>query len=168
MNGQNIVIDGGDLYFKILNFYLKAVQFVKRPPSIQWGRPKKCDILIFDAMGSDYLKNIIDQKKYKTSTLETRLESINIFCILDSFTNGKFWHMGIFKSYLNSYIKLCSPRIVITFIDNNRRIYEISKIFPKIKILVVQNGRRGKANDLFSFNYSVESWKADYVFIFGP
>lgn len=148
-----------------MNRYIK---YLKIPIKLDWRYPKKCDVLIYDNSGKEFINSIFDDEIYKISTLATRLESINVIVFLILITNRKYWVGKIFRSYLVMYIRLAAPKILISFTDNDRNLYEISAHLPKIKILVVQNGRRAKTNDLFSEATESNKWHADYVFVFGP
>ena len=47
-------------------------------------------------------------------------------------------------NYYIEYIKICNPKILITFIDNNLIFYKLKKYFPNIYFISVQNGIRTK------------------------
>ncbi len=144
-------------FFKRLIFFLSA--------ELQFKLPKKCQILFFDEVKEKNLKKHFD--KYTTETFFLRGERLNIPCILLSlFYKGKF-----LDRYLKAFIKFSNPNIILTLIDNNSVFYSLSKKYPKIKTIFIQNGWRAKYLDIF---YELEnqseqnkSFFVDYKFVFG-
>jgi surface carbohydrate biosynthesis protein len=122
---------------------IKNIILLIAKTKFQIQRPKISDILIFDYVGSNnftkYLKN------YNYDILHTRGEKINLFVTLKCFFNFKI----NFENYVNEYIKISKPKIVITFIDNNYFFYNLKKHNPKIKTIFVQNGIRSHFADIF-------------------
>ena len=118
--------------------------------------PPKKDVLIFDRVGSEVIFNILP-KKTKVEILDLRYEKINFPIIILSLLN-------LFKlkeMYIINYIKYVSPKLVITYIDNNPLFYQLKKKFKNIKFLCIQNARRDKPFlDSLNHNYP----KLDYFF----
>ena len=42
-----------------------------------------------------------------------------------------------------NYIEYCNPNLIINFIDNYAKFYELKKFFDKKKFISIQNGYRG-------------------------
>ena len=134
------------------------------PPKI-WHKPSKSEILIYDFSGMEALEPFL--KKYSFSTLAVRGEHINIFALTLAMSKKNFWNGNAFKAYCDSYIYLVSPKVIITFIDNDFRFYEISNRFPKLKTVFVQNGRRGEVGDVFGYLEKNNQYHVDFMLVFG-
>ena len=133
-----------------------------KPPK-KWQYPKKSEILIFDAMGAEALMPYL--AKYFVTTMTVRGESINIPCLFRGMLKPSFWTGKPGKAYTEAYIQVVLPKVVITFIDNNSGFYEISKSFPDIKTIFIQNGLRTISafyGIVKSYNYHV-----DYMLVHG-
>ena len=76
-----------------------------------WKRPKQVDVIIIDRMGSNYVIQILPKCSYLV--VDTRNESLNISVLL-----SKIWFFDK-NTYLDTYLKITSPKLVITNIDNN-------------------------------------------------
>jgi len=135
------------------NFFLKG--------SYEFNIPKKKDILIFDSVGSEYICEYL--KKYDFSVMETRGGVINIYVLIMSLLKIKIFLSNPIKSYLFSYIKCTSPKIVITFIDNSYIFYEISSYFPNIKTIFIQNGIRDEV--FFHMLPTKKTFKVDHMLV---
>ena len=124
---------------KYINIFLKSKKL--------WSMPKKSDILIYDAVGSEFISKLFNNNT--TSIFYSRNEFICVPCLLLSFFNRQFWKFQFKKAYTHLYIKFASPKIVITFIDTNLNYYLLKdqKINPKI--ISVQNGTRTYYGDIF-------------------
>ena len=145
---------------KIEAFY----RFVIAPPKV-WGLPGKSDVLIFDACGKEELAPYLS--KYRPSVLATRRESINVLCVLRASLSLNFWKGKTIKSYFDAYIQAVSPKLVVTFIDNNTDFYCISKQFPDIKTILCQNGIRGELGDVFEHLRKSDDYHVDYMLVMG-
>lgn len=122
--------------------------------------PEKKEILIFDETGSNNFLKYIKKKNY--SILNTRFEKINLFVLCKTLLNRKL----NFLEYINNYIKIVKPKIVLTFIDNNPLFYKIDhKNFNKS--IFVQNGIRSSFNDIFhnKNQQKINENFVDYMFV---
>jgi len=135
------------------NFFFKG--------SYKFNVPKKNDVLIFDSVGSEYIYEYLYD--YDFSVLETRGEVINIYVLIMSVLKIKLFLSNPIKSYLFSYIKCVSPKLVITFIDNSRIFYEISSYFPDIKTIFIQNGIRDEV--FFHILPTKKTFKVDHMLV---
>lgn len=129
-----------------------------------WRKPKSAKILIYDRCGSDILFEYI--KEDNVEILDVRGESINIYvllrCIFSLVLSG--------GSYANRYISIVRPSVIITFIDNNPRFYELKWAHPKSVMIFIQNGWRGETADVFGFlktNLRNNNYQVDYMLTFG-
>ncbi len=116
--------------------------------------PKKKNLIIFDDTSFEDLKYIVKDQEY--FLLVTRFENIDtiyinpkmIFKMIKNF-RGSFW-----SSYLISLIEIVGPKVVLTYIDNSFKFYEIAKIMEKkIEFYAIQNGAR---YDLNKIKYKLE------------
>ena len=136
---------------KIKNFYKIKFRF---------NLPISKKILIFDEMNSSILQNII---KKDFSVLKVRDEKEIYFWI---FLQQIIFFDFKFLTYCKNYIKFTSPKIIITFIDNNIDFYRLKKNFKNINFISIQNGNR--SNDWFKNANFVKSnnFICDHFFVF--
>jgi len=126
--------------------------------------PKKKKILIFDRnFDSGSFFKLFNKKE--CSILDVRYESINIFILLLVFFKSFF--KDIKKKYLIEYIKFVSPKIVVTFIDNNFFFYELKNFYTLPIYIAFQNGRRGKEFYFLLKKKKKKNLCADYIFVLG-
>lgn len=122
--------------------------------------PKKNSVLLFDNDGSKLALRIFKKNAYEI--LHTRKESLNIFILLITLIKGKFRTIEYYKNYLN-YV---SPKIVITFNDNNLDFYELKKKISS-HFISVQRGYRSYHNDILqTFKDKKEIYNIDHYFVF--
>lgn len=119
-------------------------------PRVSWRRPGHCDILIFDRVGSEVIRDALPQCRVRV--LEVRGESVNLPILLRSIFTGHNRHHSVTLAnrYVDEYIRMCLPKLVITFIDNNPGFYSLHSRHPNVKTAFVQNGVRDTQFDLFS------------------
>ena len=55
------------------------------------------------------------------------------------------------------------PKIIITFADNNKMFYTISKEFPNLKTVMIQNGTRAISGDVFANLESNPNYFVDFM-----
>ena len=147
------------IFMKMSKFYISFLI-----PSKKWSRPQKADILVYDYESLEALMPYVN--KYSHSVMAVRGESINLYCAILSILTLDFWTTSAFSAYINKYISLVSPKVVITFIDNDVRFYEISSNFPFIKTIFVQNGRRAISSDVFATLSHDKKYHVDYMLVF--
>ena len=121
-------------------------------------KPQQSTILLFDK-NSKVFFNYLKQKKYSLLNLE---KEINIFVLLKLAL--KFKRLNLMNYYIE-YIRICSPKILITFIDNNILFYKLKNYFPKIYFVSVQNGIRTKY--FFQKLTKEKNLKCDYILTWG-
>jgi surface carbohydrate biosynthesis protein len=123
----------------------------------------KQDVLIFDKCGSENIIDLLPICKFEI--LHVRNESLNMFIFLKCLLQFNIST----KNYIDNYIKSTTPKLIITFIDNNINFYEISKRHSNIITIFIQNGWRSFYTDIFEQLYHNKSKKyfIDYMFTFG-
>ncbi|MHB1089898.1 MAG: LA_1612 family putative O-antigen biosynthesis protein [Ilumatobacteraceae bacterium] len=128
-----------------------------------WRIPKSSAILILDAAGADLIRDLCG--KWSTQILDR--EELNIPVLLAMLMRGK----RSMHEYQNSYIRRCTPRIVITLIDNDMYFMTIKKSFPSITTIAIQNGVRANyslraQHGFFSLLKEIDSPSCDYYCVF--
>lgn len=131
-----------------------------------WRAPPHCDVLIYDQAGSAEIKLLFDAG-CKVDVLSLRGESFNVSVLIGSLSVSGQWIKNISRAYVVNYIKKTRAKLVITFIDNSRYFYTISKDVPSIKTAFIQNGIRGSVRDVFRDITAASSYRVDYMFVFG-
>ena len=124
--------------------------------------PKKKDVLVFDGNNNPFEKYI---SKKKLGVLYSRGEKLNIFILIRCVLKNKFSVNGYFKEY----IEYVNPKLIITFIDNSVKFYELKKM-TKCKTAFIQNGLRSEVSDIFSKKMlkkiKNKDLKVDHMFVF--
>ena len=121
------------------------LKFLKKIPSstFLFNLPLKKKVIIFDDESINDLKYILSEKDY--FLLKIRYNNVNEFIIhpLIFFKIILNFRGNIWSAYLISVIQIISPKIVITFSDNNFKFFEIAKLLNnKINFFAIQNGAR--------------------------
>jgi surface carbohydrate biosynthesis protein len=119
-------------------------------------------ILLFDESHSLILKEII---KKNFSILKVRDKKEIYFWI---FLKQIIFFDFKFLTYCKNYIKFISPKVLITFIDTDRRFFELNNTFTNIQFLSIQNGCRVEKNTMFynKLYTQPKKLKCDHVFVF--
>jgi surface carbohydrate biosynthesis protein len=100
-------------------------------------------VLIYDAAEGYALLEYLHP--WRPEVLHTRGEELNIPVLAAS-----FFRRGPFAdAYIDGYIRAVSPRLVVTFTDNDSRFYFLAKRNSGIRTLFVQNGLRGYVGEVF-------------------
>ncbi len=124
---------------------------------------KKRDVLIYDGVSLTILKHILGKEKY--NVYFNRWEKINFWVLASTLFKFNYRNLNeIKKLYKKKYISICSPKVIITFIDNNPSFYELYYIYPDAITISIQNGVR-KSNDLRIFNKE-KNYYCDFFFVF--
>ena len=77
----------------------------------------------------------------------------------------QFWFGDPILSYAISFIKLVNPKIVLTYIDNSSRFFEVKMSLPKVTTICIQNGSRSILGDVFDGIVKNNKYKVDYFFV---
>lgn len=72
------------------------------------------------------------------------------------------------EKYIETLVKFTNPKLILTFIDNDLFLWNLKKIFPKIKFCIIQNGYRSVHNDIFGLlkKKITKKYKVDNIFVF--
>lgn len=127
--------------------------------------PAKCDVLIFDSVGSDDLLTVFHD--LETTVLPVRGEKIFLPIVALSLVSWRACSLGIKSAYILRCIEWTKATVVITHIDNRREFYELSRrLGGAIKTAFVQNGIRGISADIFETLRPSLRYRVDYMFVF--
>ena len=144
-------------FIRYINFLTKA--------KLIFELPKRSEVLLYDSYKrfTDDMFYYLDKKN--CTEFFIRGQEINIPIFLRSLLSLKFFDFK--RNYILKYIQYVSPKIVITFTDNDMVYYTLKENFKnKIIFIVMQNGLRGNYDNFESFkNYkknSKYSLVADY------
>ncbi len=124
-----------------------------------FSSPKVCDVLIFDACNSQYVRRVINQK-YSADVFNMRPEDIFLgkgviiqfikelmkFSLKEVKLQNRGFFYGVVKQVYYQYLKACleliKPKAVITFIDNSSTFGWLAKHCDNFSFIAVQNGSR--------------------------
>ena len=134
----------------------KILKFFKAKKYFQ--KPIKKKYLILDSTQNFIFKKYFKDNEIKI--LDTRYESINLYILLKTFLSLKFKY----NDYIVQYIKEVDCEFVISFIENNIFYYQLKKIFPQKKIILIQNGMRPEF--FFDKLENKKNLKVDYLLTF--
>ena len=130
--------------------------------------PSQKKILIYDNYSTNILSKIID-KNY--NILMTRFEEISlpilfISCLFFFFDFIRL--KNLYFNYLKTFIIISNPKVIITFIDNDKNFYKFKKSFQNKKFIAIQNGYRFYKDDLFeSIDKTPIKFQCDEYHCFG-
>jgi len=145
-----------------MNFFTKLVMlFIEK--KILFKSPKKYKIVVLDDESKTEFESFLNDYNY--IFLESRYENLKKIYLSPKIIFGilKNYNGNIFTSYLITLIKIIDPKIVLTFIDNSFKFYEISQILNKqFKFLAVQNSARWELN-FFNEIYKKKLTKYNYL-----
>ncbi|AVV48775.1 LA_1612 family putative O-antigen biosynthesis protein [Leptospira santarosai] len=139
--------------YNLLIFFLRSKK--------KWRFPKKGILLFYDSVGYDAFESYISC--YNPVVLHVRGEILNIPIFLLSVLKGSIGWQG----YINTFIHYVSPRLILTFIDNNPKFYKLKELHPNAITMFVQNGFRGEIGDVFGYLNRKENYNVDYMLTFG-
>lgn len=100
--------------------------------------PRKVDLVYFGSHGLNLLQNYIVETRF--DVYESPRRELNLWVLIRAL---KFWGVNELN-YFHAYLKFTRPRYVLTREDNALAVYTTKRILPDCKILVVQNGIRGR------------------------
>jgi surface carbohydrate biosynthesis protein len=138
--------------------------FIRAKPVWKW--PQQSDVLIFDPAGHEVLLEYL--KPWRPEMLHVRGEVINIGVLLKSFLRSG----SRIEAYVDCFIDAVCPRLIVTYIDNNKHFYSISQRHLYVKTMFVQNGVRSCCFDIFRYLDSLDSetlntFSVDHMLVFG-
>ena len=86
-------------------------------------------------------------------------KKINIFILIKMILKFKFKKID----YFYFFIKKINPKILISTYDNDINVYNLKKKFPRIKFILIQNGRRGGVYDIFNNEFKKSLKKKFFI-----
>lgn len=130
--------------------------------------PSQKKILIYDNNSTKIISKILD-KNY--NILMTRFEEISlpilfISCLFFFFDFIRL--KNLYFNYLKTFIIISNPKVIITFIDNDKNFYKFKKNFQNKKFIAIQNGYRFYKDDFFeSIDRAEKKFQCDEYYCFG-
>lgn len=134
-------------------------------PPKKWKLPRRSEVIVYDASGMEVLASYL--AGYRVEIIPIRGEYVNLPCLFLASLKLKFWKGNPIQAYADVFIQLVSPKVILTFIDNNVEFYTISKRFPQIKTIFIQNGLRSELGDIFGYLTKSEDFHVDYMLVHG-
>jgi len=132
-------------------------------------RPSKKDILIYDSDDSDKFIKYLNKKSFDVLDIRMAYEPnqrLNLFVLIKCFLNFKF----SVKEYFKEYIRLVSPKLLITLTDNYPQFYSLKNVNKNMKTVIVQKAFRSlqPSDVLFKLKYlkKQKNYKCDYLLMF--
>lgn len=106
---------------------------------LEFRRPPKAPILVFDGFATQGLLPILSSGSYRI--FANRNSELNIWALLATVLRMKFsW-----RDYCVSYIRLSRAQLVITCIDSNATFYTLKRSLSRVRFIAIQNSIRGNA-----------------------
>ena len=122
---------------------------------------KRTEVLIYDRTGSEHLNEYIQD--YSHQILDARKESLNVIALSIALFIKPFTKDRLSLIYINTYVWLCKPKVIITFIDNACIFYQINNQVPHSVKIAIQNGNRSQAQLLSIWKESKGQSSCDYI-----
>lgn len=136
-------------------------------PKKHWRRPSICEILIYDAVGSSALIELLHNRKYLV--VPTRGESVNLYILLRATLKRSFWSRGqTINTYIATFAENCNSKLIITFIDNNTEFYSLSKLVLGCTTMMIQNGTRDGLSDIKFDPSNSRDYRVDFMLVHTP
>lgn len=105
---------------------------------------KQYDIVVIDNNGSEWLKYCIPKEcAYSIINTYNAIPFVKSFSFFRNLFINVVKHGVKSESLLFAIILEIKPKVIITFIDNNRIMGELQSFFPYILVVSIQNGVRG-------------------------
>lgn len=136
---------------------------------ITFTSPKKSDVLIFDAEGSDFLlKHVIyemdhtilpvrGEKYHLTPAIIIQFLLIYVkafYCKVIS--RGALRKIGLFRAYALACVQYIKPKVVMTIIDNNPTFYWLANQYTAAEFFAIQNGARSVNHSIDCTTYDID------------
>jgi len=119
---------------KALNALLRA--------KIVYSSLEQTDYVIFDAVASEWILPLIpDEKNYFVLESRGQVFYANPRVLFQSLVH-LFRTGSIFTAYLAAVLDQLHPKMVVTYIDNSRHFYNLSKYYKSCRFLAIQNAAR--------------------------
>ena len=131
---------------------------------VEFSFPISVDVIIYSSRGEDILKGFLGNKKVKCISPEHKY---NFFVLVLALVKLKI----SFKGYLEEYISILKPQLLISNVDNEPFIWNLKSKFPLLSLVVIQFAHRSRVHDLFGISdiaklYNESNSRVDYFFVF--
>ena len=127
--------------FIILKRFFRIMS-IARNIKITFRKPKKADIVIFERTNEDYIIPLCKNKKYLIVDIPPKDVYVSTSLVVNLFIS-QFKKESLLACYYKSLFRAVNPKIVVTFIDNSKRFYDIARIdYHNRRYLAVQNASR--------------------------
>lgn len=120
-----------------------------------WNSVGKPDLLVVGDLGDFYFSEWAASRSLKVRRVDIALSWRSIIdpdVVITGFNLlfGKFLRREAYVRFLVRKIKRLQPKVVVTFIDNDIRFWELKRLLiaEKTKVVAIQNGRRGGLKDI--------------------
>ncbi len=132
----------------LLKFYYKIFKKVKIIYNLiyyskfKFKDPSKKNIIIYDCENKDQLLQVVPKDDYEIiSNRINKIKKIYISKKIITYIFRNFLKRSLKQNYIAALIKIISPKVVITNVENSSDFHISAKIFAnsKIKFLAVQN-----------------------------
>lgn len=110
---------------------------------LSFKTPKNFEIVVFDDVGAKDLKNVLSGYNY--FILEVRTNNLKYIYISPKVIKTFFLNFRgrVKDAYIISILKIINPKLVITFIDNSYKFFDIAKLMKNnFEFIAIQNGAR--------------------------
>ena len=124
----------------------KIILFIKSKKIFKF--PDRNNFLIYDFKGFPVVNSVLKLTKY--SIFYNRFEKIYFWFFIISLVYYLFSKKNLSYFYKKFFFDCVSPKIILTYIDNNPGFFEIKKIYPLAKTISIQNGLRINLDKDFS------------------
>lgn len=131
-----------------------------------WRMPQHRAVLIYDRANADIISEYFDENDL--DILDVRNESVNI-SVLVTYLYRRYIKKIEGHRYIDEYIRLVNPDLVITLTDNDIGFYSLKINNNKITTAFIQNGIRGGEGDVFHTLMKRRNprYQVDYMMVFG-
>ena len=139
---------------------------------ISFRLPKSCNIIIFNSFGATHIRRALDDRP--VVIFDELGKSLNIPILVWTLLDMRNWKKRRSDVYMTKFFHKVHPKIIITFVDENLRFWEISQKYDFAKTIMIQNGRRSETEEVFGSisnrkgNGELPHWRVDYIFCFNP
>lgn len=145
---------------KYLNFSIKISIF----------KPKEEKFLVYD-----YLTGKIFSKLFhvtEANYIFTRKEKVNLYIFFITIFNKIDGNKNFYFYYINNYIRITNPKIILTINDQDTNFWLLKNFFPKIIFVVIQNsltfaGENSVRLRLKESGNTFKNLEVDYLFLYG-
>lgn len=147
----------------VVNRLLPALSRVKRIEL----KPKRSDVLIYSSFGAEFLSELLGSAE--SLVLDVYLRRLYLQPALSAFwlsLTGRSRGFGLTFDYTCAVIEATKPRVLITFMDESEEFWRFKKIFPHVRTVMIQNGRRFVTGDVFGRIPVSPDLEVDHMFLF--